>query len=247
MNNINSFNQKKFSFINSPLEQFCDEETDLDSYGKQSLLGHLDTFDLIDELLIMIAMTLSVLASLLLIYNINEGDENTGNEWDENGVMLATNQTGILSANILGAVPGYETQTAELSLALFYSFTTVIVCIIIGFVIHGIRYLSVIFPGGMYLVMAPFILAIEFISFSARAISLGMRLFANMFAGHSLFKILYAFSWVILISAFAIFSLIILTVIFALIILEMGIAYLQGYVYGSLSSMYLSETVSLAH
>jgi F-type H+-transporting ATPase subunit a len=69
-----------------------------------------------------------------------------------------------------------------------------ITLILIGFSLHSIRYFSILLPGGTPLIMAPFIILIEFVSFIARAVSLGMRLFANMFAGHSLVKILMSFA-----------------------------------------------------
>jgi len=157
------------------------------------------------------------------------------------------NQSAVLVSNLSGVVPGSETVTAELSLVFMLSFSTVISYIYFGFVLHEHRYMSIIFPAGTYIVMAPFILMIELISFLARAISLGMRLFANMFAGHSLFKIIYTFSWITLMSPFFVFSFIMLGLAILLSFLEAGIAYLQAYVYGSLTNMYHSESIALSH
>jgi len=90
-------------------------------------------------------------------------------------------------------IPGLETTTSDASLTFFFSITTMTTLILIGFSLHSVRYLSILFPTGTPLVMTPFIILIEFVSYIARAVSLGMRLFANMFAGHSLVKILMSF------------------------------------------------------
>jgi len=90
-------------------------------------------------------------------------------------------------------IPGLETTTSDASLTFFFSITTMTTLILIGFSLHSIRYLAILFPTGTPLVMTPFIILIEFVSYIARAVSLGMRLFANMFAGHSLVKILMSF------------------------------------------------------
>jgi ATP synthase subunit 6 len=91
-------------------------------------------------------------------------------------------------------IPGLETTTSEASFTFLLSISTMITIILIGFSLHNIRYMSILYPTGTPTVMAPFIILIEFISYIARAVSLGMRLFANMFAGHSLVKILMSFA-----------------------------------------------------
>jgi len=91
-------------------------------------------------------------------------------------------------------IPGVDTATSDASLTFMLSIATLLTIVAIGFALHNIRYFSILFPTGTPTIMAPFIISIEFVSFAARAISLGMRLFANMFAGHSLVKILMSFS-----------------------------------------------------
>jgi F-type H+-transporting ATPase subunit a len=70
------------------------------------------------------------------------------------------------------------------------SIATLVTITVLGFSLHSIRYVTLLYPTVTPTVMAPFIILIEFVSYVARAVSLGMRLFANMFAGHSLVKIL---------------------------------------------------------
>jgi F0F1-type ATP synthase membrane subunit a len=74
-----------------------------------------------------------------------------------------------------------------------------------------------------------------------------MRLFANMFAGHSLVKILMSFAWLFLTSSFPFLSLPVFCLLFIIFLMELGIAYLQSYVFGALSSMYFEDTISLGH
>lgn len=103
-------------------------------------------------------------------------------------------QSSIFVSNVAGMIPGIDTVTSDASLTFFYSFATIITFILIGFSLHSIRFFAILFPAGTPIVMAPFIIMIELVSYIARPISLGMRLFANMFAGHSLMKILMSFS-----------------------------------------------------
>lgn len=103
-------------------------------------------------------------------------------------------QSSILISNAVGMIPGVETATSDAALTFFYSISTMTTLILVGFALHNIRYLSILFPTGTPIAMTPFIILIEFVSYMARAVSLGMRLFANMFAGHSLVKILMSFA-----------------------------------------------------
>jgi len=94
----------------------------------------------------------------------------------------------------MGMFPGLETSTSDAALTFYYSFSTMICLSLFGFSLHGLRYFAVFLPAGTPIGMAPFIILIEVVSYLARAISLGMRLFANMFAGHSLVKIIMSFA-----------------------------------------------------
>ena len=156
-------------------------------------------------------------------------------------------QASIFSANLLGMIPGVETITSEASLTFLFSIATMVTFILIGLSIHSVRYFSILYPTGTPTVMAPFIILIEFVSYISRAVSLGMRLFANMFAGHSLVKILMSFAWLFLNSALPILSLPVFILLLAIFLMEVGIAYLQSYVFSALSSMYLEDVILLGH
>lgn len=94
----------------------------------------------------------------------------------------------------MGMIPGVETTTSDASLTFMLSISTLVFVILVGLTLHGVRYFAILYPTGTPTAMAPFIILIEFVSYAARAVSLGMRLFANMFAGHSLVKILMSFA-----------------------------------------------------
>lgn len=144
-------------------------------------------------------------------------------------------------------IPGLETATSEASFAFFLSISMLVAIIIIGFALHNIRYVSILYPAGTPTIMAAFIIIIEFISYIARAVSLGMRLFANMFAGHSLVKILMSFAWLFLTSTLPLISIPVFGLLLVIFLLECGIAYLQSYVFATLSGMYIEDVISLGH
>merc|ERR1712072_601443 len=102
-------------------------------------------------------------------------------------------------------------------------------------------------PSGAPFAIMPFLIGIEILSYVFTAISISVRLFANMMAGHSLLKILAGFAWAMLgtgaVGAFGAF--ITLTVVLAITGLEFGIAFLQAYVFTMLSCMYINDCVNL--
>jgi ATP synthase subunit 6 len=106
----------------------------------------------------------------------------------------------ILSSNFFGMVPYTMTVTSHIIITLFFS-----LAIFIGSNITGVCYLKQSFfllflPGGVPLVIGPYIIIIEYISYLSRVFSLAIRLFANMLSGHILLKILISFVWVTIIS-----------------------------------------------
>ena len=95
--------------------------------------------------------------------------------------------------------------------------------------------------------LAPLLVVLELVSYSFRAISLGVRLFANMMAGHTLVKILAGFSWTMMSAGGVLYlaSFIPFTVVFALTGLEIGVAILQAYVFTILTCIYLNDAIHL--
>jgi F-type H+-transporting ATPase subunit a len=144
-------------------------------------------------------------------------------------------------------IPYSFTTTSHLVVTFSLSFSIFVAMTIIGFQVHGIHFFSFLLPPGAPLILAPFLVVIELVSYMFRGISLGVRLFANMMAGHTLVKILSGFSWTMMSAGgiLMVASLIPLAVVFALTFLEIGVACLQAYVFTILMCIYLNDVIHL--
>lgn len=153
----------------------------------------------------------------------------------------------LLFCNLFGMVPYSFTVTSHIVVTLGLAMALFIGINIIGAQIHGIHFFSLFLPAGVPLIMAPFLVLVELIGYSFRVISIALRLFANMMAGHSLLKILAGFAWTMFAAGgpLAVAHLLPVAVIFAIIGLELGIAFLQAYVFSVLLCIYLNDAISL--
>lgn len=161
--------------------------------------------------------------------------------------IILTTWLYILTANMLGLIPFSFATTAQLVVAFGLSFSLFIGVTLIGVMKHGLHFLSFFLPSGAPIGLAPLLVVIEVISYVFRPISLGVRLFANITAGHSLLAIIAGFAWSIGTcgSLFAIVSLIPVAVIVAIYGLELAVAFLQAYVFGVLLCIYLKDAIEL--
>jgi len=148
-------------------------------------------------------------------------------------------------SNVLGMVPYSLTITSHLIITFYFS-----LAFFIGNNIIGVRYLKQTFfvlflPEGVPLVIVPFLILIEYISYISRVFSLAIRLFANMLSGHILLKILISFIWVIITSNVIhwLWNLAPLTIVFTVVGLEFSIAFLQAYVFIVLLTIYLKDLI----
>ena len=107
--------------------------------------------------------------------------------------VIFTLFTFILFSNLIGMVPYSFTTTSHFLVTFTLSFAIFVAVTIIGFQIHGLHFFSFLLPPGAPLALAPFLVVIELVSYCFRGISLGVRLFANMMAGHTQVKILSGF------------------------------------------------------
>jgi F-type H+-transporting ATPase subunit a len=155
--------------------------------------------------------------------------------------------TFLLCNNLIGMVPYSFTTTSHVVVTFGLSVSVFVGVTVIGFLTHGLHFFSFLLPPGAPLVLAPFLVVIELVSYMFRAISLGVRLFANMMAGHTLVKILSGFGWSMLSlgGVLKLAALIPLVVVFALMFLEVGVAILQAYVFTILSCIYLNDAIAL--
>jgi len=153
----------------------------------------------------------------------------------------------LLCNNLIGMIPYSFTTTSHLVITFSLSISIFLAVTIIGFQIHGIHFFSFLLPPGAPLALAPFLVVIELVSYCFRGISLVVRLFANMMAGHTLVKILSGFSWTMMAAGglLSVASVIPFGVVFALVFLEVGVACLQAYVFTILTCIYLNDAINL--
>lgn len=155
----------------------------------------------------------------------------------------------VLFGNLLGMIPGSFTFTSHIAvtgiLALIVFFTVTIM----GFVKHGLHFLQLFCPPGVPLWIAPLIIPIEIISYLSRPVTLSLRLFINMLAGHLMVKVIAGFS-VMMFGAGAVGMLGALGPMFFNVLLigfEIFVAFVQAYVFALLTCIYLRDTVEMAH
>ena len=174
-------------------------------------------------------------------------DEQVGEKGKPYFTIIFTTFSFVLCCNLVGMIPYSFTVTSHFVITFSLSFMIFIGVTFIGFEKHGMHYLSFFLPPGAPLALSPFLVVIELISYAFRGISLGVRLFANMMAGHTLLKILSGFAWSMLTlgGVLSIASVVPLAVVFALTFLEVGVACLQAYVFTILTCIYLNDAIHL--
>ena len=153
----------------------------------------------------------------------------------------------LLSANLIGMIPYSFTATSHLVVTFGLSLSLFVGITIVGFQHHGLHFFSFLLPKGAPLILAPLLVVLELVSYCFRAVSLGVRLFANMMAGHTLVKIISSFAWSMLSGGgiLAVASVIPVIIVFALTGLEIGVACLQAYVFTILVCIYLNDAIYL--
>lgn len=153
----------------------------------------------------------------------------------------------ILMNNLMGMIPYSFAPTSHFILTFSLSFTIVIGATILGLSKHGIKFFSLFVPSGCPLGLLPLLVLIEFISYLARNVSLGLRLAANILSGHMLLNILSGFTYNIMNSGFVFFflGLFPLAFIIAFSGLELGIAFIQAQVFVVLSCSYIKDALEL--
>lgn len=153
----------------------------------------------------------------------------------------------ILINNLIGMVPYSFASTSHFILTFSLSFTVVLGATILGLSKHGFKFFSLFVPAGCPLGLLPLLVLIEFISYLARNVSLGLRLAANILSGHMLLNILSGFTYNIMTSGFIFFflGLFPLAFIIAFSGLELGIAFIQAQVFVVLSCSYIKDALEL--
>ena len=149
----------------------------------------------------------------------------------------------VLFCNMIGMLPYSFTVTSHIIVTFMLATIVFIGVTVVGFVKHGIKYLELFVPKGVPIALLPLIIVIEIISYLARPVSLSVRLFANMMAGHTMLKVFGGF----VISLGLLGGWLPLSFAVALTGLEILIAFLQAYVFAILTCIYLNDALNLHH
>ena len=149
----------------------------------------------------------------------------------------------VLFCNMVGMLPYSFTVTSHIIVTFVIAGIVFIGITVIGFVKHGIKYLELFVPKGVPIILLPLIVIIEIISYLSRPVSLSVRLFANMMAGHTMLKVFGGF----VISLGLLGGWLPLSFSVALTALEILVAFLQAYVFAILTCIYLNDALNLHH
>src|SRR5438445_4198132 len=155
--------------------------------------------------------------------------------------FVATLFVFILFCNILGLIPGSYTVTSQIVVTAAFALFVYSMSIVVGFVLHGIKFLGILMPAGTPVLLLPLMVPIELVSQLARPLSLAVRLFANMTAGHTILAVLFGMAlslpiflgWLPFVFTIAINGL------------EVAIAGIQAYIFTILTCVYLGDAITL--
>jgi len=155
--------------------------------------------------------------------------------------LVATLFVFILFSNYIGLIPGTYTVTSQIIVTAVFSCLVYGLSLAVGFWLHGVKFLGILVPPGTPGWLLPLMIPIEIISQLARPISLAVRLFANMTAGHVMLAVLFSLTiggglligWLPFVFTVAIYGL------------EFGIAFIQAYIFTILTCVYLGDAFHL--
>jgi F-type H+-transporting ATPase subunit a len=154
----------------------------------------------------------------------------------------------ILVLNLLGMVPYGFTVTSHIVVTFAMAAIVILTVIVYGVMRHGTHFFGLFVPSGVHPLMLLILVPIEVISFVSRPISLSVRLFANMLAGHIALKIFAGFVGLLLTAGvWSVLSPLPLALAVALTALEVLVAVLQAYVFATLTSIYLNDAIHPGH
>ena len=181
-----------------------------------------------------------IMSELFYEFIANMINDNIGNKGQRFFPLIFTLFSFLLFGNLLGMLPYSFTFTSHIIVTFVLAIFIFLFVTLLGVFIHGFKFFGLFIPKGAPMLMLPLMIPIEIISYLSRPISLSVRLFANMMAGHTMLKIFAGF-----IVPLGIFGLAPLIVDVALTALEVLIAILQAYVFTILTCIYLNETINL--
>ena len=188
----------------------------------------------------LIPSRLQSISEIFYEFIANMISDNIGEKGHKFFPLIFTLFAFILFGNLLGMLPYTFTFTSHIIVTFVLAIFIFLFVTLLGIFIHGFKFFGLFVPKGVPMLMLPLMVPIEIISYLSRPISLSVRLFANMMAGHTMLKIFAGFVF-----SLGIFGVAPLIVTVALTALEVLIAFLQAYVFTILTCIYLNEAINL--
>ncbi len=197
----------------------------------------------------MVPSRVQAMSELSYAFIANMVRENIGTHGRQYFPLIFTIFMVVFLGNALGLIPYSFTYTSHIAVTAALAVMVFLMVIVIGIFKHGMHFFSLFLPPGVPLWLMPLVIPIEILSFCIRPVTLSVRLFANMIAGHILLKVIAGFSVGMISMGAAGYALGILPMLFNVILIgfEFLIAFLQAYVFAILSCIYLKDTVELEH
>ena len=175
---------------------------------------------------------------------------NLGKDVEGNGELLVKVSSifsFVLINNLMGMLPYSDTGTSSLMLTFWVALSIFVTLLTLMIRKQGVQFFFGLFmPSGCPLPLIFLLIPIEFISYSFRLVSLSVRLFANMMAGHTLLKVIvgFSFSMILMGDSMLLVNLFPIAVLFILTFLEVGVALIQAYIFTILTCIYLKDIFS---
>lgn len=173
--------------------------------------------------------------------------ENVGSEGRQYFPFVFSLFMFILFLNMIGMIPYTFTVTSHIIVTFALAAVVFIGVMIIGFARHGLGYFRIFVPSGVGIGFLLILVPIEIISYFTRPLSLSVRLFANMLAGHTMLKVFGGFVISLGAISYGILGVVPLVMIIAFTALELLVAFLQAYVFAILTCIYLNDAIHMEH
>jgi F-type H+-transporting ATPase subunit a len=177
-------------------------------------------------------------AELLYEFTANMVEDNAGHGSEKYVPFVMAVFLVVLFGNVLGLVPYSFTYTSHIIVTIALAMMIFILVVLLSLKNHKLGFFKMFFPPGAPIFLAPLLIPIEVLSFVFRPISLAVRLFANMMAGHVMLQLFAGFT-----VALGLFGVLPLTFVVLLTGFEILVALLQAYVFALLTSIYLKDTL----
>jgi F-type H+-transporting ATPase subunit a len=155
--------------------------------------------------------------------------------------FIATIFFFVLACNLVGMIPGSYTITSQLVVTGVFATFIFVLTLLIGFTKHGLHFFGILVPPGVPKIMIPIMIPIEVISMIARPVSLSVRLFANMTAGHTILYVLFGLAM----STPLMIGWLPFGFTIAINGLELAIAFIQAYIFTILTCVYIGDVIHL--